>query len=350
MPKISIVIPVYKVEKTLKRCVDSVISQSFSDFEVILVNDGSPDRCGDICDDYVKRYDFVSVIHQENAGLSSARNAGLQRACGEYVMFLDSDDYLDTDCLTHVYRNDSDLIIGSIINEYDDGTQMFQPERRDERFISEQFPGLISELFKERRLNYVHAKLYRRQVILDYGLLFEDDMLTSAEDTVFNFAFLKHCRSIYISGKHVHHYLLSSGGLGSRFYIDRYVRFKRLNDYVEDTCRKMGWLNDELQTELDYRLVRGAVWSLAGIDKHTEISLRTRRKALDYMCDDDHLRKIVPTVKIEHKEDLTALMQKGSKSYLLHKSIKRAYANLIHPDEIDLYTKLYSDYSDDLFW
>ena len=89
---ISVIIPVYKVANTLCRCVDSIISQSFSDWELILVDDGSPDSCGAICDEYAEKDSRIKVIHKDNGGLSDARNAGLKIAEGEYVTFVDSDD------------------------------------------------------------------------------------------------------------------------------------------------------------------------------------------------------------------------------------------------------------------
>ena len=95
-PYFSIIIPVYKVEKYLNDCVNSVLQQTFKNFEIILVDDGSPDNCPAICDDISKNNENVKVIHKQNGGLSSARNAGLNEANGEYVIFLDSDDfYLD---------------------------------------------------------------------------------------------------------------------------------------------------------------------------------------------------------------------------------------------------------------
>ena len=95
MPKISIIVPVYKVEKYLNRCLDSIIAQTFSAWECILVDDGSPDKSGIICDEYVARDSRFVVIHQENAGVSFARNAGLDIAQGEYICFVDSDDWVE---------------------------------------------------------------------------------------------------------------------------------------------------------------------------------------------------------------------------------------------------------------
>ena len=97
VPFFSVIVPVYNVEKYLKECVDSILGQSFSDFELILVDDGSPDNCPAICDEYAKKDEHVKVIHKPNGGVSSARNAGIQMARGEYILFCDSDDfYLDT--------------------------------------------------------------------------------------------------------------------------------------------------------------------------------------------------------------------------------------------------------------
>lgn len=92
MPRFSIIVPVYKVEEFLDECVQSVLSQDFADFELILIDDGSPDRCGEMCDAYAKGDERVRVIHKENGGLAAARNSGLQIAQGEYIVFIDSDD------------------------------------------------------------------------------------------------------------------------------------------------------------------------------------------------------------------------------------------------------------------
>lgn len=96
MPKISVIIPVYKVEQYLRKCVDSVLSQTYTDLEVILVDDGSPDGCPVICDEYAARDSRVKVIHQENGGVSRARNAGLDAAAGEWLTFVDADDYIES--------------------------------------------------------------------------------------------------------------------------------------------------------------------------------------------------------------------------------------------------------------
>lgn len=115
MLKISIIIPVYNVEKYLERCIDSILSQDFRDFELILVDDGSTDKCSEICEEYKLRDKRVIVLHKENGGLSSARNAGLEIARGEYVGFIDSDDWIEENAFPKLYqfgvKNDLEIII-----------------------------------------------------------------------------------------------------------------------------------------------------------------------------------------------------------------------------------------------
>ncbi len=105
MPQISVIVPVYKVEQYLPACVESILAQSFSDLELILVDDGSPDNCGALCDAYAARDPRIRVIHQPNGGLSAARNSGMEIAQGKYMTFIDSDDYVAPDYLELLYRN-----------------------------------------------------------------------------------------------------------------------------------------------------------------------------------------------------------------------------------------------------
>lgn len=106
---ISVIVPIYKVEKYLRRCVDSILNQSYTDFELLLIDDGSPDSCPQICDEYARRDDRVRVFHKPNGGLSDARNYGIDRMKGDYVSFIDSDDYVGPDYLK---------ILMDLISEY----------------------------------------------------------------------------------------------------------------------------------------------------------------------------------------------------------------------------------------
>ncbi len=123
MEKISVIIPVYNVEKYLKRCLDSVITQTYENMEIILIDDGSMDSSGAICDRYAKKDERIRVIHKENGGLSDARNAGVKIASGEYITYIDSDDYIEPDNLQTLYQNlkqtGADVSIGALQYVYE---------------------------------------------------------------------------------------------------------------------------------------------------------------------------------------------------------------------------------------
>ena len=101
---ITIIVPIYKVEEYIDKCINSILNQTYKNLEIILVDDGSPDRCGSICDEYAKKDNRIVVIHKENGGLSDARNAGIEKAHGKYISFIDSDDFVTADYIEYMYR------------------------------------------------------------------------------------------------------------------------------------------------------------------------------------------------------------------------------------------------------
>ena len=121
-PKVSIVVPVYKVEEYIDRCLDSLLNQTLKDIEIILVDDGSPDNCPKICDEYAQKDARVRVVHKQNEGLGYARNSGMEVAVGEYIAFVDSDDFVDIRMFEELYDvargNDSDVVYCNIYKYY----------------------------------------------------------------------------------------------------------------------------------------------------------------------------------------------------------------------------------------
>ena len=130
-PLISVIVPVYKVEKYLKKCVESILAQSYTNLEIILVDDGSPDNCGKLCDEFSKKYSRICVIHKQNGGLSSARNAGIDIAQGEYIGFVDSDDtiepYMYEKLYGAIYNDKTKLAVCAINYIYEDGKKVNKP-------------------------------------------------------------------------------------------------------------------------------------------------------------------------------------------------------------------------------
>lgn len=200
MPKISIVVPVYKVEKYLDRCVKSILKQTYSDFELILVDDGSPDNCPVLCDEWERKDDRIKVIHKENGGLSSARNAGLEIACGEYIGFVDSDDWIDEKMyetlLTALLRNDADYAFSEMKVVKDENITYIQPQY-EEKVLSQ------NELFKiffrvdNKDIHYCACdKLIKKQILSN--IRFWEGM--RFEDIDFNFNVLMKCtKGVYVN-------------------------------------------------------------------------------------------------------------------------------------------------------
>lgn len=174
--KLSIIIPVYNVEDTLERCVQSVVRQTFDDFEVILVDDGSPDRCPQLCDEWAQRDNRISVIHKQNGGLSDARNAGLDVAKGDFVTFVDSDDYLAEDTYAHAMSlsEEADIVEFPFIKE--DSEQRHTPFTLTEGI----YHDMSSYWLKGHAYEHCYAwnKIYRRAIFKDVrfpkDIVFED--------------------------------------------------------------------------------------------------------------------------------------------------------------------------------
>ena len=133
-PRVSIIIPVYKVEKYLEKCIESILKQSYQDLEVILIDDGSPDECGKICDSYAERDKRIHVIHKENGGVARARNDGLNIATGDYISFIDSDDWIAEDAYERMVRcirqYKADCVIGGCVTVKEKGGELKFPKNR----------------------------------------------------------------------------------------------------------------------------------------------------------------------------------------------------------------------------
>ena len=165
--RISIIVPVFNVEKYIERCVKSIENQSYRNLEIILVDDESPDRCPQICDEYAKRDERIKVLHKKNGGLSDARNAGLDVATGEYIAFVDSDDWVETDFIETLYRNaeseNADISIIGCTLVWDNGRKK-QLSNEDEYYLFDKETA-IRELLKQKKFYCMTCqKMYKRKI------------------------------------------------------------------------------------------------------------------------------------------------------------------------------------------
>lgn len=191
-PLISVIVPVYKVEQYLNACVDSILAQTYTNLEIILVDDGSPDQCGAICDEYAAKDSRVKVIHKVNGGLSDARNAGMEVSTGDYLAFVDSDDLLAPDALDVLYglaeAHHADLVIGGHVRFSDETVLSFSPAQTPEQVMTPS--EAMIEFFKNGCASW--ARLYKRAVhihtFFPVGEINEDEAIV--------LSLLDHCETV----------------------------------------------------------------------------------------------------------------------------------------------------------
>lgn len=195
---ISVIVPVYNSEKTLTRCVDSILSQTFSDFELLLVDDGSTDSSGKMCDDYALKDHRVHVFHKKNGGVSSARNLGLDHVNGKWVAFCDSDDYVNDNWLSifiKYCKNDVELVVQSFNILDQNRYKFFEGNRVD--FI---------EIFYDLSIvGYIWNKLFSANIIKKYNIHYNESF-SFHEDEVFAYQYLLHIDKVIFTPEYAYHY------------------------------------------------------------------------------------------------------------------------------------------------
>lgn len=202
-PKISVIVPVYNAEKYLHRCIDSILSQTFTDFELLLIDDGSKDKSGAICDEYALKDSRVRVFHKENGGVSSARNVGLDNACGEWISFVDSDDWIALGYLKNLYDQPGG----------DMRLSLFWIENADKTSYSSAPLAIYNQsLTLQQSIDQLYSRfwniccnLYRFDIINKLNLRFKDGF-SMGEDTFFNYGYLSNSVSISICRYFDYHY------------------------------------------------------------------------------------------------------------------------------------------------
>lgn len=234
MPQISIIVPVYKVEKYLSRCIDSILSQSFTDFELLLIDDGSPDDCGRICDNYSERDGRIKVFHKENGGVSSARNVGIKNASGDYLIFIDSDDFIADEYLSQIMAHDEDLVCQTATIMSEDGSIINTPLRNELTLCEIEFDSdLFSQALLDGAFNWIHCKRFRTSIIRKNGLSF-DTTLDFAEDTLFVIQYSRFIKSICIENIANYRYVVykTRKTLSNDYSKDRFEVLKNANNRI----------------------------------------------------------------------------------------------------------------------
>jgi len=249
-PKVSIIVPVYNVEKYLQCCMDSLLNQTLTNIEIILVDDGSPDNCPAMCDEYAKQDHRVKVIHKKNEGLGYARNSGIEIATGKYVAFVDSDDYVELYAYQKLYdlatETKTDVVYFTYQRFNNQGDTWGKSNRSEKRYNTEED---IRYFMLDMIANPPNAMndqdltvssccaLYSNDTIKRYELKFKSERELVSEDLLFNLDYLLHANSIVVIPDTLYNYRVNQFSLSSTVRADNIEREQYYYKYLID------WLN-----------------------------------------------------------------------------------------------------------
>ena len=228
MARISVILPVYKVEKYIRKSVETILNQTFGDFEIILVDDGSPDNSGKVCDELAGEDNRIRVIHKENAGSGYARNAGLEIAEGKYIYFMDPDDFIDPDLLSDnkeiLEKTGADIVAFGHTKEVigGDGEAAVQsvvlPAAEGVVEYSD-FKRLFPEIFKTNPYN-VWNKMYKRSFLKENNYLFTNQRV--GQDALFNLMIYENPFTIVYNKKSYYHYIVHENSAVTKYHSERF--------------------------------------------------------------------------------------------------------------------------------
>ena len=269
MPKVSIIIPIYNVEKYLDKCVQSAISQTLQDIEIILIDDESPDNCPQLCDEYARQDSRIKVVHKKNGGLGFARNSGLEVATGEYVTFLDSDDFVDLYTYEHLYNLAVKNSLDAIYYKYtrftkEDEVVPSQPNNDITKYCDEDVKELMLDIIASEPSAKVDHKIpcssctamYRMNVIKNNKVRFHSERELISEDMIFNLDFLKFSSCVALNNVEHYHYRVNSTSLTSTLRIDRFWKNLMQYKYIINNLNHWG-LNKKKGEERSARFLIG---------------------------------------------------------------------------------------------
>lgn len=335
-PIVSIIVPVYNVEKYLKRCVDSILAQTMKNIEIILVDDGSPDKCPKICDEYAVKDARVQVVHKENGGLGFARNSGLDIARGEYIAFVDSDDYVTDNMCEKLYeaakKHDADIVYGGVWKK-DNSSDLCQSisDIKGEMVWSgkEQITSFLLNLvgtectYKKDTIMEVSVwkALFKKTIFDEKNIRFVSERQFISEDLIFDIDFIPNTNCIVAIPDCIYYYCYNPDSLSKVFRKDRFVKGKELYKEIEKKLAIL-YSEDLYRKHIDRMLIarsRAIAHQIAHCYKN--LGRKNAKELLAQICNDNDLQEILsryPIGKMPKKYALVAyLMKKRSITMLL---------------------------------
>ncbi len=272
---------VYNLEPYLHKFFEQVNDQSFKDYELLILDDGSTDNSLNICKEYAEKDDRIRIIELEHMGISAARNVALQSINTEFATSLDGDDYFDKDYLKHLVdaqkKYDADLVISNVITYRESMEELWRfVYRKEELFTKEDYPTILPKLILEDRITFLYGKLYRTEYLKDVRV---EENVPLGSDLMIACQYVLKINSIVVIEDYDYHYVkYNKRTVTSVVGRERFFRYYRMNKYVYDLLQENGLLNDEMIKTIDTRIIaagRAAVeyLSTAGISKREKYKI-----------------------------------------------------------------------------
>lgn len=306
---VTIVLPIYNVEAYLNRCLKSVVNQTYKKLEIILVDDGSPDRCPELCDKWAEKDNRIKVIHKKNAGLGMARNTGIENATGEYICFFDSDDYIALDTIEKAYglakKEKAEIVTfgfcnvkrnrttgGSTIPKTDKVT--YSGKEVQTKFLVDLIAPDVKTGKKTNLWMSAWASIYSMELIhrTDWNFVSEREIIS---EDIYSLLYLYHnVRRVSVLSETLYYYCENEGSLTRTYRKDRYERIKHFYDKCQNACDELGY-GQCVKSRLAYPYLSNTIGGLKMIVT-SDSGREERKEALREIVSDEHLQKILSSL------------------------------------------------------
>ena len=330
-PLVSIIVPVYNVEFYIQECLESLINQSYKNIEIFLIDDGSTDDSGKICDEYCKKYSFVNVIHKENQGLGMARNTGLDNASGEYVYFLDSDDYIEKDEIEYlmctIMQNNADVCLTGYKSVNDQKKLLFFREYEDAVYRGSEvknvlFPKMLGSLpnGSDRIEMSASAQMYSMKPIKNNNIRFVSEQKLISEDLVFNMTYMQYANKVCTIKRVGNYYRNNQNSLSHQYRNNRIEQTLFFYEYILKELKKLEYGKDVIDRHTKQFFI-GVKTCISQEKKNNNDSYKEKIKRINALCNNKLLKEAIkeyPVRELGYKQQFFILCLRKKLSRILY--------------------------------
>lgn len=301
MAKISVIVPVYNSEMYLKRCIDSILHQKLTDFELLCIDDGSTDNSGKILDEYLNADNRIRVFHNKNSGVSSSRNFGIDNSSASYIVFVDSDDYVDEYYLQALYngiKDKNDLAICDMNDIYNDEFVMYNTKNDKYDYIqfTKNEEKIIAKCIENRKFNYVCDKIFSSDIIKVNDIRFDVDV-SFGEDTIFVMKYFKYIDGFCLIDGHHYNYVRHSGTLATKYRPNMYDLHTAATNSIGALFADKGLLENEIIVSIDQRRTISAKWVCHALLHDMSTNKKENFKKVKHLLKEKHLKSSLKRLK-----------------------------------------------------